>query len=81
MLLRRATDPADELAQLHNVKPVYLVLLLFSLDLFELLLLNFGLLFLLFSLLSPDLVVNLVLNGFKCKKLISAIVSLCVVLV
>ena len=84
VLLRRAADSADELAQLHNVKPVHLVLLLlllllFSLDLFELLLLHFGQLFLLFSLLSPDLVVDLVLNGLKGEKLLSATVCICIV--
>jgi len=79
VLLRRAADSADELAQLHNVKPVHLVLLLFSLDLFELLLLHFGQLLLLFSLLSPDLVVDLVLNGFKGEKLLSAAVGICIV--
>ena len=34
VLLRRAADSTDELAQLHNVKLVHLVLLLFSLELF-----------------------------------------------
>ena len=79
VLLRRATNSTDELAQLHNVKPVHLVLLLLSLDLFELLLLHFSQLFLLFSLLSPDLVVDLVLNGFKGEKLLSAAVGICIV--
>ena len=79
VLLRRATNSTDELAQLHNVKPVHLVLLLLSLDLLELLLLHFSQLFLLFSLLSPDLVVDLVLNGFKGEKLLSAAVGICIV--
>jgi len=79
VLLRRATNSTDELAQLHNVKPVHLVLLLLSLDLLELLLLHFSQLFLLFSLLSPDLVVDLVLNGFKGEKLLSASVGICIV--
>lgn len=80
VLLPWATDSTDELAQLHNIKPVHLVLLLLSLDLFELLLLRFCLLFLLFSLLFPDLVADLVLvmwiheKGFEDEKLVSAFV-------